>query len=111
MSNLEREIKKEFYEKILELRNQIGKPQGVAADEMGISHTALNNYEKGLRRPKYDSLKKIADYYGVTIDYLLGEEETEPEYSPQTQVLLQTLKGASEEEIAQAVKIIEALRK
>ena len=111
MGDFDREFRKAFYEKIIELRNQIGKSQASAAEEMGISNTALNNYEKGLRKPKYDALKKIADYYGVTIDYLLGvDETTETEWAPQTQILLQTLRGASEKEIAQAVKIVEALK-
>ena len=99
-----------FCKRIIELRKQCGKTQSEAAEEIGISNTALNNYESGARKPKYEKVKKIADYYGVSVDYLLGESDEEPELSEQTRVLLQTLRGASEREIAQAVKIISALK-
>ena len=99
-----------FCERLIKLRKQIGISQANAAEGMGISTTALNNYESGLRKPKYEALKRIADYYNVPVDYLRGEEQAEPEYSDQTRILLQTLRGASESEIAQAVKIIKALK-
>ena len=99
-----------FYKKIIDLRKQYGRTQQEAAEGIGISNTALNNYEKGIRQPKYETLRRIADYYGVSVDYLLGETDEEPELSEQTRVLLQTLRGASEREIAQAVKIISALK-
>lgn len=99
-------------EKLVILRKRAGQTQQMAADAMGLTRASLNSYENGIRRPKIDAIKKMAAYYGVSVDYLLGDEPgTEPEYSPQTQILLQTLRGATEEEIAQAIRIIEALRK
>lgn len=99
-------------EKLVNLRKRIGLTQQRAADGIGITRSSLNSYENDIRRPKIHIIKKIADYYGVTVDYLLGDEEyEEPELSPQTNILLQTLKGASEEDIAQVIRIVEALRK
>lgn len=99
-----------FCKKIIELRKQSGISQEAAAEAIGISSSALSSYESGMRKPKYEKVEKIADYYGVSVDYLLGETDEEPELSEQTRVLLQTLRGASEREIAQAVKIISALK-
>lgn len=99
-------------DKLVVLRKRSGQTQQNAADGMGLTRASLNSYENGIRKPKIDAIKKMAAYYGVSVDYLLGEEDgTEPEYSPQTQILLQTLRGATEDEIAQAIKIIEALKK
>ena len=44
----------------------------------GISYNTYQNYETGKRLPTGDFLIKIADFYGVTTDYLLGHE-TQPD--------------------------------
>ena len=46
-------------------------------DVAGISYNTYQNYETGKRTPTADILIKIADFYGVTTDYLLGRD-TEP---------------------------------
>lgn len=46
----------------------------------GISYSTYQNYETGKRLPTAEILIKIADFYGVTTDYLLGRET--PEQSP-----------------------------
>lgn len=42
------------------------------ASKLEIPYTTYVNYEKGLREPNSEMLIKIANFYGVTIDYLLG---------------------------------------
>lgn len=44
---------------------------------MGISRSSLEYYEKNKRKPDIDVLLKIADYYGVSADYLLGRTNAE----------------------------------
>jgi len=44
------------------------------AKDTGISQTTLSNWKSGRSIPKQDKLEKIADYFGVTIDYLMGKE-------------------------------------
>lgn len=109
---IEQNEAQQIAKKLIKLRKKYGYTQEKSAHMIGISRTALKNYELGASKPSYESLRKIANFYGVSTDYLLGaEEHSEPEVSPNTQILLQTLKGATEDEIAQAIKIIEALRK
>jgi transcriptional regulator with XRE-family HTH domain len=43
--------------------------------ETGISQTTLSNWKSGKITPKTDKLQLIADYFGVTIEYLMGKEE------------------------------------
>ena len=46
----------------------------VTSELMGLSKNALANYERGKRIPRADALLLIAEYYGVSTDYLLGRE-------------------------------------
>ncbi len=46
--------------------------QKKAAADLGISQALLSHYEKGIRECGLDFLVKIADYYNVSCDYLLG---------------------------------------
>ena len=56
------------------IRNKKGVTQKEAADALGISPNTYKNYEQGMREPNNDMLCKIADYFKVTTDYLLGRE-------------------------------------
>ncbi len=48
------------------------------AKEAGVTQTALSNWKLGKSTPTTQTLQKIADYFGVTIDYLMtGKEEPE----------------------------------
>ena len=44
------------------------------APKLCLSASTLSNYTQGIREPDYDTLRRIADYFGVSIDYLLGHE-------------------------------------
>lgn len=63
-----------------QLREQNGFSQKEFAAEMGIPQTTYNQYETGRRAPDFDMLSRIADYFHVSVDYLLGRsDEPEPE--------------------------------
>lgn len=57
-----------------ELRKTKNMNQGDLAQFMGVSVQAYQKYEYGTAEPTFDSLCKLADFYGVTTDYLLGRE-------------------------------------
>lgn len=54
------------------LRKERGLSQKQAATDLGISQALLSHYEKGIRECGLDFLIKIAEYYEVSADYLLG---------------------------------------
>lgn len=54
------------------LRKEKGVSQKAAADALGISQSLLSHYEKGIRECGLVFLVRAADYYGVTVDYMLG---------------------------------------
>lgn len=45
-------------------------------EHLGVTMQAVNQYKLGLARPSLENLCKIADFYGVTTDYLLGRTKT-----------------------------------
>jgi transcriptional regulator with XRE-family HTH domain len=54
------------------LRKEKKISQKAAAKELGISQALLSHYEKGIRECGLDFLCRVADFYGVSCDYLLG---------------------------------------
>ena len=51
-----------------------------------ISFSTYQNYEAGKRTPTADVLIKLADFYDVTVDYLLGRDIPIPEYLTKTEL-------------------------
>lgn len=71
-------------EKIAEQRKKLGLSQEELAEKLNISQKSISKYELGNRKPQYKVLVRMAEYFGVTTDYLLGvtdSTENEPESS------------------------------
>lgn len=64
-----------MYEKFEELLNQHGVTAYRVAQETGVTTATLTSWKKGKYTPKREKLQKIADYFGVTVDYLMGDSE------------------------------------
>ena len=64
----------EIFEKLLKEKNV--KVADVTRST-GIASSTFTDWKKGRYTPKQDKLQKIADYFGVTIDYLMNGEEKE----------------------------------
>ena len=58
-----------------ELRKKKGLSQTAVAQAMGISRQNYSYYEKNQRDPDTAMVKALAEFYGVTTDYLLGRDE------------------------------------
>lgn len=127
-----------MYEIFDELIKQKGLSAYKVAKDTGISQTTLSDWKRGRSIPKTDKLQKIADYLGVTLDYLLGNEQKEkPTHNvqvrdennnivvlddetrdlidslrtkPEMKMLFSVSKGATKEDIIKTIKIIEALK-
>ncbi|MFL0507404.1 helix-turn-helix domain-containing protein [Ureibacillus sp. 179-F W5.1 NHS] len=61
--------------KIKYLREKSNISQKDFAKKIGVSNTVLSRYESGDRKPDYDTLQLIADYFEVSTDYLLGRTD------------------------------------
>lgn len=65
-------MNKDFPRIISLLRKEKGLSQKQVAAELGVSQALLSHYEKGIRECGLDFVVKVADYYNVSTDYLLG---------------------------------------
>ncbi len=62
----------DFARILTHLRKEKGISQKAAAEQLGVSQSLLSHYEKGIRECGLIFLVRAADFYGVTVDYLLG---------------------------------------
>ncbi len=65
-------MSKSFGNTISYLRKEKGLSQKQASEDLGISQALLSHYEKGIRQCSLDFTVKLADYYNVSCDFLLG---------------------------------------
>lgn len=112
-----------FWERFSELC----KPNGVSANAvcatLRLSTATATHWKNGKYTPKQDKLQKIADYFGVTVDYLMGNDTTITEEdiklnaimqeirdNPEMQALFELTRNATAEELKQYAEVIKALR-
>ena len=65
-----------MYEIFAALLKQYGITAYRVAKETGITTATLTDWKKGRSTPKADKLQIIAAYFGVSVDYLLGKEDS-----------------------------------
>ena len=56
-----------------DLRIRAGYTQDGLSEVLGISRSAISMYENGNREPDFETLEKIADFFNVDMNYLLGK--------------------------------------
>lgn len=66
-----------MYEIFSKLLQDFGVTAYKVSKETGISQTTFSNWKSGRSVPKTDALQKIADYFGVSLDYLTTGKEKE----------------------------------
>ena len=88
-----------MYEIFKKLLDEHGVTAYQVSKMTGISTGSLSDWKNGRSSPKADKLQKIADYFGVTVDYLLGNEQKEkpvaksdePDYEKAKEILAKRL--------------------
>jgi transcriptional regulator with XRE-family HTH domain len=114
-----------FWKHYVDLCNQTGEAPNTVAAKCGVKSTGTVTGWSNGAKPRPGVLKRIADYFGVSVAYLLGEEEKAPLINgdaeltdyleelrtrPEMRMLFSAAQGATKEDIERAVKIIAALR-
>lgn len=66
-----------FAQKIKELRLKRGLTQAYLAGQFGVQQQTVNKWEKGIAYPNIETLKEIAKFFNISIDYLLDNEPTD----------------------------------
>lgn len=104
-------------EKLSQLRKNSNYTQDYLSKALKISRSALSQYEINKRQPDYETLVKIANFFDVSTDYLLGNEYSKsPEeiikiiYGSKIQYLIKELQNFSDDEIDEVVKYISFIK-
>lgn len=66
-----------MYEVFSELLQKNGVTPYKVSKETGVSQSTLSDWKRGLSTPKIDKMQKIADYFGVSVEYLQTGKELE----------------------------------
>lgn len=86
-------------ERLKELREAKKVTQSQLGEYIGAKKSAISLWESGKRQPDQETLVRLASYFGVSVDYLLGRED-----SPTP-----TQQNALDDKIAQATRLLEGL--
>jgi len=69
------QTEKVFQERLRLTRNEKGVSQKQVADGVNITEVGYQNYEVGRRKPNFDVLISLADFFNVSLDYLVGRSD------------------------------------
>lgn len=86
-----------FSDRLKSLREEHGLSQIQLAKALGMSNGAIGNYESGQRKPRYEDLENIADYFNVELDYLLGRINSKPEFNCEERWLINCYRNSPAE--------------
>lgn len=67
-----------------ELRTEIKMTKKEIADFLKIDQSTYGKYELGKREPDFATISKLADFFNVSVDYLLGRTDIKNPYEPET---------------------------
>ena len=68
-----------FGKRFKEARKEKRLTQEQLADKFHLKKSSISRYENGKQMPEVNLLKEFADFFGVTVDYLLGSESIKTE--------------------------------
>ena len=107
-------------QRIRNRRKEIGMSADELADKIGVNRSTIFRYENGdIEKLPLSNLQPIAESLDVTVDYLMGWDLENHEFEeymeqiktrPELRKLVRLAIGLSKEEVAQAIRIIEAIR-
>ena len=112
--------------RLKELREEKGMNRRQLAEAVGIKYSTYVNYEKEEREPDSENLIKFANYFGVSIDYLIGRTENREKPVPvpdeldelreamrnndELKILFKLAKNAKTSDVLQASALLQKLK-
>lgn len=107
-------------ERLKKLRNNYRPKlsQQALSERLGINRATYARYETGDNEPDYDTLEKIAQFYNVSIDFLITGREFEASdeemwkelLNPKTQLFFKDLKDAPDDKIEELIQFWEFIK-
>ena len=113
-----------MYEIFRQLMEEKGMKHSDVSKATGISTSALTDWKKGRYQPKADKIQKIAELFGVSVEYLMTGEKQKDYYlneetaqiaqrvfdTPELRILFDAAKGVSPENIKLAAQMLEKMK-
>lgn len=114
-----------FTERLLNLINEKKISKAKFLNDVGLNKSSFLNWSQRGTIPNGEVLSKIADYFGVTTDYLLGNTDKKEKLSAESEELSEYLEklrtdenyrmmfslmnGATKEDVEKAVRVVKSL--
>ncbi len=96
--------------RLKELRQSCSLSQRQLGDHLGLSKSSIGNYENGVRQPDFETVILMADYFGVTVDYLIGHSALPTfEVTAQEEKMLQVYRTLPEDKQNLVLELFMAL--
>lgn len=82
-----------MYERYAEIRDKLGLKDSAVAKATGIGKSTFSDWKSGRSAPKMEKMKKIAEYFGVSVEELTGEKtDSDPYYlDPEAREMIEFL--------------------
>lgn len=112
--------------RLKELREEKGLNRRECADAVGLKYTTYLNYEKEDREPDSETLILLANFFGVSVDYLIGRTENREKTAPvpdeldelreamrdndELKILFRLAKNAKASDVLQASALLQKLK-
>ncbi|WP_274650557.1 helix-turn-helix domain-containing protein [Paenibacillus humicola] len=92
-------------DRLRELRLKMNLSQEEVARQIGITRSAYSHYEINNRQPVYETLKKLAALFGVSLDYIIGGDQTRTEthVSPEAIEMIRLLNSMDQDKRKQSI--------
>ncbi|MNB67196.1 HTH-type transcriptional regulator Xre [compost metagenome] len=111
-----------FASRLRKLRVAAKLTQSELSEKLGVGRTTIASYEQGNREPDLYTLNKIADFFNVNVDYLLGRSSNEHSVAhdedalgfmkdPEINLFFKELLDAPEERIEDLRKVWEIIKR
>ncbi|MBO5994733.1 MAG: helix-turn-helix transcriptional regulator [Firmicutes bacterium] len=95
--------------RLKELRNNFGVSQEKIGEYIGCSGAVYSRYETGARQPSIEVMIKLAQYFGVSLDYLVGNKDFEETSLSEREIeILKAFRDADPRARADAYRILRA---
>jgi transcriptional regulator with XRE-family HTH domain len=100
-------------ERLRELRLRRNISQEEVARHIGITRSAYSHYEINNRQPVYETLIKLAAYFDVSLDYMIGgttsKHKTETSDAQDTREIMQLLRHMDQEQRKTSIRLLNEL--
>lgn len=100
-----------FQQRLKELRTEKEMTQEEFANTLFLNKSSISRYEKGTQMPEAEMLERIADFFDVSVDYLLGRTSNRKNNDIKIALNAISTEGLDDDDIEMIKGLVEKLKK